>query len=631
MLLQVINSLSRTRKRALIVAMDLAMIPVAFAFCYGVQSLGVTASDFSGPIIAILPYLMAAAIGVSFWFEVPQVRLKNFEGRAVTRYAAYASVVALLVLPMGSVAGLSVPASTYVLFGLSYFCLGTVMRFAMRGVLIELYSRSIPRSRVVIYGAGATGSELASALREHRSIDPVAFIDDNPSLQGLIIHGLPVFSPSRLPDIIEERAVDRVLIAMPSQSAPKQMQVARGMQDLGVEVQVLPSFSQLIGEETLLDKFVSLPPKRLLGRTEVETPLGESAKCYSGKSVLISGAGGSIGSELSRQMIECKPKRIVLFELSEFALYTVDNELRPLAEANGIELVVVLGSVTDGSLVRRVLEDNAVQVVIHAAAYKHVPIVEANPLAGLANNVFGTQTLAREAVEADIERFILISSDKAVRPANIMGASKRFSEMLLQDLASRVPTGTGPRFSMVRFGNVLGSSGSVVPLFQDQISRGGPVTVTHSNVTRYFMTVHEATQLVLTAGAMAEGGEIYVLDMGKPVSILSLARQTIEASGYSVRDSGNPDGDIEIKVTGLRPGEKMHEELSLKSALMKTVHQKIFETSEDALSQIDVARTVRDLREAVENQDVEGAREVISQAVREYKPQGVPEQAKTGA
>ena len=273
---------------------------------------------------------------------------------------------------------------------------------------------------------------------------------------------------------------------------------------------------------------------------------------------MITGAGGSIGSELCRQVLDCRPARLVVFELSELALYNIHSELTGLTDGEcSVEIVPVLGSVTDARLVRKVLADNDVQVILHAAAYKHVPMVELNPLAGLANNVLGTHTLAEEAVRAGIERFILVSSDKAVRPTNVMGASKRLAELVIQDQASRVPFGEGPRFSIVRFGNVLGSSGSVVPLFQEQVRRGGPVTVTHENVARFFMTVQEAVNLVLRAGSMTEGGEIYVLEMGKPVPIVNLARQVIESAGYTVRDAKFPDGDIEIEFTGLRPGEKM--------------------------------------------------------------------------
>ncbi|MEL6690270.1 MAG: nucleoside-diphosphate sugar epimerase/dehydratase [Pseudomonadota bacterium] len=619
-MLRLIKSLSRTHKRIVIIAVDTLLIPLTLVFCFAVQALPASVGQLTLGLVPALPYMIFAAIGASIWLEIPQVRLKDFEGRAVLRYATYSAAVALFLVPIGLIFGLTLPPSTYLLFGLSYFAFGTVIRFMMRAFLVELYRRSQPARRVLIYGAGTTGTELATALRAHHSIDPVAFVDDNPSLQGLIIGGLPVFAPPQTQRIVEERGIDRVLVAVPSLSPPKQMQIARRMQGLGLEVQVLPSFSQLIGAEPLIDKFVSLPDRDFLGRAEEATPLGDAGDCYRGKSVLISGAGGSIGSELVRQVLECTPKRLVLIELSEFALYTIDMEIRQLAEGLDVEIVPVLGSVTDARLVRKCLADYEVDVVLHAAAYKHVPLVEINQLAGLANNILGTQALARESFDAGIERFILISTDKAVRPTNVMGASKRFAELIVQDLASRVPAGGGPRYSMVRFGNVLGSSGSVIPLFQDQIRRGGPLTVTHRNVTRYFMTVQEATKLVLRAGAMAEGGEVYVLDMGKPVPILDLAKQTIEASGYTVRDESNPDGDIDIEITGLRPGEKMHEELTISSDHRHTAHAKIFSAREERLSEIEVARTLRALREALAAHDIDAARVAIEAAVQEYTP-----------
>ncbi|MDX2485128.1 MAG: polysaccharide biosynthesis protein, partial [Pseudodonghicola sp.] len=309
----------------------------------------------------------------------------------------------------------------------------------------------------------------------------------------------------------------------------------------------------------------------------------------------------------------------VLYELSELALYTVHQELTHLTEGMGVEIVPVLGSVTDSRQVRRVLADHRVQVVLHAAAYKHVPLVEANPLPGLANNVLGTRTLAREAAAAGVERFILISSDKAVRPTNVMGASKRMAELVVQDLATRHSETV---FTMVRFGNVLGSSGSVVPLFQDQVSRGGPVTVTDVRVKRFFMTIREAVQLVLKAGAVAQGGEVFVLDMGKPVPILQLARQVIESAGYSVRDEVNPDGDIDIEIIGLRPGEKLEEELTLNDDLIGTRYQKIFCTHEKHLSEIEVASLLRGLRQALASGDEGAARALIARWVEGYGENG---------
>jgi FlaA1/EpsC-like NDP-sugar epimerase len=382
----------------------------------------------------------------------------------------------------------------------------------------------------------------------------------------------------------------------------------------------VPSFAQLVGEEAFIDTLTPVVAGRFLGRQQVDQGLLPGFAAYAGQSVLVSGAGGSVGSELCRQLLAMRPRRLVLFEVSEIALYTIDRELRELAEGMAIDIVPVLGSTTDSRMARAVMVEHCVEVVLHAAAYKHVPLVEANPIAGLANNVLGTRTMGDAANEAGVKRFVLISTDKAVRPTNIMGASKRLAELVVQDLAKR---SNGTVFSMVRFGNVLGSSGSVIPLFKEQIARGGPVTLTHEDVTRYFMTISEAAQLVLLAGSFSDpsrssGGEVYVLDMGKPVRIRDLAVQMIEAAGYSVRSPANPDGDIEIVVVGLRPGEKLHEELLIGEGLLTTPHPKILRAEETSLTELRMAGALRALRAAVTTGDPEQARQVVRDYVDGY-------------
>jgi len=505
------------------------------------------------------------------------------------------------------------------MFAIIYFLCSAVSRVAMFQLVSAIYRRDQPRHRVLIYGAGTTGTQLAQALKSHERIDPVAFVDDNTSLQGMTLAGLRVYAPGRIGALARDRYINRVLLAMPSLSQPKRAQIARGLQKIGLEVQALPSFAQLIGEEALFDKLTPVAPQDFLGRAACDVSLGDACEAYAGRTVLVSGAGGSIGSELCRQILSCRPARLVLFELSELALYTVHLELAQLTEGTGIELVPVLGSVTDAHQLRRVLHDQGVQVVVHAAAYKHVPLVEANPLPGLTNNVLGTRILASAAAEANVERFILVSSDKAVRPTNMMGASKRMAELVVQDMATRQGGSGGDTiFSMVRFGNVLGSSGSVVPLFQDQVSRGGPVTVTDARVKRFFMTIREAVQLVLRAGSEAQGGEVFVLDMGAPVRIMQLARQVIESAGYTVRDADNPDGDIEIEMIGLRPGEKIEEELTLSPNLIGTRHQKIFCARESALSEIEIAGMLNGLSQALKAGDEAGARAIAERWVEGY-------------
>jgi len=612
---KLLSSLTRKQKAYVFLAIDLALVPAALFFTYAVQALPMTPGEAMWLTLPVLPYMLAFVAGLSLWLGLPRVQLIAYEGHAVGQTALVAVGLVAVSAGMSVMTDLRLPLGTHVVFGICYFLFVVTSRNVLLQVVTALYRRAQPRRRVLIYGAGTTGTQLAQALKSHESIDPVAFVDDNTSLQGMTLLGLPVYPPARISAIVKDRRIDRVLLAMPSLSQPKQAQIARRLQKLGLEIQALPSFAQLIGEEALLDKLTPVPPQNFLGRTHADTTLGEAAGSYEGRVVLVSGAGGSIGAELCRQVLACHPRKLVLYELSELALYTVHQELHQLAEGAGVELVPVLGSVTDPRQVRKVLYDHGAQVVLHAAAYKHVPLVEANPLPGLANNVFGTQTLAREAAEAGVERFILISSDKAVRPTNVMGASKRLAELVVQDLATRHGNTV---FTMVRFGNVLGSSGSVVPLFQDQISRGGPVTVTDPAVKRYFMTISEAVQLVLKAGAEAKGGEVFVLDMGRPVPILQLARQVIESAGYTVRDEATPEGDIEIEIIGLRPGEKIEEELTLSGDLVGTRYQKIFCARETALSEIEVAAVLRGLRHALAAGDEGAARQVVARWVEGF-------------
>ena len=607
-MLKFVKSMTRCQKRNTLLLVDLLLLPLAMIFAFGIQAAPLAPLDTLRLLLPILPYMIVIATGLALWLGIPHIQLNAYEGRAVAKTGVFAVYLAGAMGGLSWLFGLALPPGIFVVFGIGFFLFSAISRVLLYQIVTVIYRREIPRRRVLIYGAGTTGTQLASALRSHEGIDPVAFVDDNTALQGVLIAGLPVYTPARIARIAEEKHISRVLLAIPSLSQPKQAQIARRLQTMGLEVQSLPSFAQLIGEEPLVEKLTPVKPAHFLGRAQAVTSLGDDCASYAGRVVLISGAGGSIGSELARQVLACGPAKLLLYELNELALYNIEMELRPLAEDSKVVLVPVLGSVTDPRQVRQVLTDHGAQVVIHAAAYKHVPLVEANPISGLTNNVLGTQTLAREAEAAGVERFILVSSDKAVRPTSVMGASKRLAELVIQDLAARAE---GTVFTMVRFGNVLGSSGSVVPLFQEQISRGGPVTVTNPGVMRYFMTVHESVHLVLRAGAMATGGEVFVLDMGAEVSILHLARQVIESAGYSICDEDNPDGDIAIEITGLRPGEKLREELTLSGERLTTAHPKIFCARETHLSEIEVAAALHGLREAIAAGSQEAALAVI--------------------
>ncbi len=611
-----VTGLERTEKRVVFVTVDIVL--TAFAYCATLALLGDPLGRILGGWVGVLTLslLLIMTAVTSVILKIPNIRLNAYDAKGIGWVGVLSGISAVIAAALHRIASAPLDPSTFVVFGLFLFVLLAASRLVMLELLISFYRMQGKRCRVLIYGAGTTGMQLARALITHDKIEPVAFVDDNPSLQNLTIAGLPVLRPVDIEAIAAERKVERVLLAMPSLSRPKQTQIARRLQAQGLDVQALPSFSQLIGQEPLIEKLVPLSPARLMGRAVVDRQTDRAAREFAGRAVMVTGGGGSIGSELCRQVLTCAPRKLVIFELSELALYETEKALAPLAQDAGVELVAVLGSITESRLVRHAIETHRVEVVLHAAAYKHVTLVEQNPLVGLANNVLGTWTLAREAERAGCERFVLVSSDKAVRPTNVMGASKRLAELVVQDLAAR---SNRTIFSMVRFGNVIGSSGSVIPLFKDQIARGGPVTVTHRDVTRFFMTVEEAVSLVLVAGSMAEGGEVYVLDMGNPVRIWGLAEHLISEHGYTLRSEDNPDGDIDIVEIGLKPGEKLHEELIIGEGHLTTRHEKIFCVREAALSEIEVASAIRSLREALATGNSDAAAAVAARWVEGYR------------
>ncbi|UTH46256.1 polysaccharide biosynthesis protein [Loktanella salsilacus] len=606
-----VSSLSRRYKRAMLLVIDVLLIPGALLGAMLLQG----SFDLVGTILGhwlALPLLMVIGGLLSSVLGLPLIQLKSYESHAIALTGVHAVLLGLSAAVLDDMAGFGTPLAGFINFTLVYFLISVATRMGMLQLLLGIYRRGQDQSRVLIYGAGATGRQLAAALRTDETIFPIAFIDDNINTQSTIIQGLTVYGPLAIPALIMTHAIDRVLLAMPSAPRPRQAQLARKLEDMGVEVQAVPSFAQLTGREALVDQLQPVVPGRFLGREALDAALPDSGTTYAGRRILITGAGGSIGSELCRQLLGRSPAKLVLLEISELALYTIDMELRALLHQQAIEIIPVLGSITDATLLARVMAQHKIQVVFHAAAYKHVPLVEKNPIVGMSNNVLGTQTLAQAAAQGGVERFILISSDKAVRPQNMMGASKRLAELVVQDLASRTKDTV---FTMVRFGNVMGSSGSVIPLFQDQIQKGGPVTLTHRDVTRFFMTIPEAAKLVLVAGSFASGGDVFVLDMGDPISIYELARQMISAVGYSVRDESNPNGDIEIRITGLRPGEKIHEELLIGEGQLTTPHPKILQANEAGLSEIELASALRALRRAIETADETALRAVVARWV----------------
>lgn len=488
------------------------------------------------------------------------------------------------------------------------------------GGLYRLRLRELPARKVLIYGAGSSGRQLAAALADNRERRLLGFLDDDPRLHGQLLNGHPVHPPSRLPALVERQEITDVLLALPSIGRKRRNEILDAMRTAHVTVQTLPSLDQLVDGQVQVSDLREPDVDDLLGREPVVPDPALMERNIRGKVVMVTGAGGSIGSELCRQILARAPRTLVLVERSEFALYSIERALQPHTLA--CLLVPVLADAGDAKRMDEVLERWRPHTIYHAAAYKHVPLVEANPGEGLRNNALGTHALARCALRHEVQDFVLISTDKAVRPSSVMGASKRLAEIVLQVLhaESQAQGRCTTCFSMVRFGNVLGSSGSVVPLFRQQIRDGGPVTVTHPEVTRYFMTVPEAAQLVIQAGAMARGGEVFVLDMGEPVRIVDLARRMIELSGLSVRDEARPEGDIAIAFTGLRPGEKLIEELLLGDDPAPTEHPRILRARETHPGREELEHALQRITQAIDRLDPEGMLDALRAIVPEYRP-----------
>jgi FlaA1/EpsC-like NDP-sugar epimerase len=507
------------------------------------------------------------------------------------------------------------PVSTFVIYWALALVYVAGSRYLVRLVFA---SGNGADSRVAIYGAGDAGARLAIALQGSREFRPVFFVDDNPALHGSEIAGLRVYSPERLPQLLKDLDATGIVLAMPGAPRSRRRDVLRQLEPLGVRVQSLPDLSDIMTGAAKFDEVRDVDVKDLLGRDPVAPDPKLFESCVRGKSVLVTGAGGSIGSELCRQILRLAPRRLVLFEVSELALYTIEMELKEISlrENLSVEIIPLLGNAHHRHRVREVLLTLGVQTVYHAAAYKHVPIVEYNVIEGIHNNVISTWYTAEAALDAEVETFVLVSTDKAVNPANVMGATKRLAELVLQALQ---PRATKTKLCMVRFGNVLASSGSVVPLFQEQIRKGGPITVTHPEVIRYFMTIPEAAQLVIQAGSMARGGDVFVLDMGRPVKIDDLARRLIHLHGLTVQDADNPEGDIEIQYTGLRAAEKLYEELLIGTNVTGTDHPMILRAMEHSLPWERMEQVLDELLIALASFDCPKAVAILGESVAEYR------------
>jgi FlaA1/EpsC-like NDP-sugar epimerase len=537
--------------------------------------------------------------------------------RAMLAMLGGVTVAAVALAVMGAtIAVPPVPATVTIIFWLLAFLWVAGTRFLVRWVLAPVWSQGEP---VLIYGAGQAGASLAMALRSDSSLRPVGYVDEKRALHGTLVKGIPVFNPGQIEAVVGRHGVRRILLAVPTASRKRRATILRRLEQLGLHVQSVPSLDEIVTGRAQLSELRDVEIGDLLGRDPVPPNQALLDRCIRDKVVMVTGAGGSIGSELCRQIIRQGPRRLVLVELSELALYQIERDLRGLAgrERLEVDIVALLGNTHHRFRMHEILKSFGVQTVYHAAAYKHVPIVEHNLVEGVYNNVFSTLNVAESALETGVETFVLVSTDKAVNPTNVMGATKRFAEIVLQALQARTRR---TRFCMVRFGNVLGSSGSVVPLFEEQIRAGVPVTVTHPEVRRFFMTIPEAAQLVLQAGSMGEGGDVFVLDMGEPVRIDELARRMIALMGLTVRDEDHPDGDVEIRYTGLRPGEKLYEELLIGSNVTGTDHPMIVRAMEHSPAWDEVLELLEELRTAIGSFDCKRVLAALERGVREYVP-----------
>ncbi|WP_407730972.1 polysaccharide biosynthesis protein [Pseudomonas helleri] len=641
-------NLSRRQKRAIQVASDIMLVWLALWLAFVVR-LGI--DDMTNPVKThVWLFVTAPLVAIPLFIRFGMYR-------AVMRYFGNDALIAIIKAVSLSALILAVVVYWYsnhdnvvprsIIF--NYWWLSLIMlgglRLAMRQFFlgdwfsaaqhVPFTSRDDGLPRVAIYGAGAAGNQLVAALRMGRLMRPVAFVDDDESIADRVISGLQVFKPENMQQMIDRTGAQELLLAIPSSSRARRREILGLLEGFALHVRSVPGFMDLASGRVKVDDIQEVDIADLLGRDAVPAQADLLEHCIKGQCVLVTGAGGSIGSELCRQILSLNPTTLLLFEHSEFNLYSILSELEQQVsrESLSVKVLPILGSVRNSQKLLDLMKTWKVDTVYHAAAYKHVPMVEHNIAEGVLNNVIGTLNTAQAALQAGVENFVLISTDKAVRPTNVMGSTKRLAEMTLQALSHEVaPVLLGDksnvvrvnktRFTMVRFGNVLGSSGSVIPLFHKQIKAGGPLTVTHPKITRYFMTIPEAAQLVIQAGSMGLGGDVFVLDMGEPVRIVELAEKMIHLSGLSVRSDKNLHGDIEIEFTGLRPGEKLYEELLIGDNVIATQHPMIMCANEDMLSWSELKQKLDQLLEAVDKDDYPRVRQLLRETVSGYSPEG---------
>jgi FlaA1/EpsC-like NDP-sugar epimerase len=610
----------RPAKRVICVFADLFFVAAAFwaAMLVKLDTLSIFSNTQFWLLLAVLmPITLFINIRLGLYRAV--IRYISIKAATSICIAVLLSVLSLMVLSFA----LAIPVHSAVPVVFAAFLLILIggSRLFIRVVLSN--TENDIKDPVIIYGAGSSGRQLAQSLIQGNEYFPVAFIDDDKRIQKSVIQGITIFNRDELNSLIIKHKVKRVLLAMPRDNKKLIAKVLKNLESLSVEILSIPGSADLVSGKAKIDELHEVSIEDLLGRDAVAPNQTLLHANIQSKVVMITGAGGSIGSELCRQIISQRPIKIVLMEISEFALYSINSELQTLANKLDYDLPIIplLGSVQHKNRLLTVMRTFGVQTIYHAAAYKHVPIVEHNVIEGVRNNIFGTLFVAEAAIEAQVETFVLISTDKAVRPTNVMGTTKRMAELILQALAAQIKLAKGKtRFCMVRFGNVLGSSGSVVPLFRAQIKSGGPVTVTHPDIIRYFMTIPEASQLVIQAGAMGKGGDVFVLDMGDPVNISDLAAKMIRLTGLTVMDKVNPEGDIAIEYTGLRQGEKLFEELLIGDDITQTEHRRIMSAHENSIPWPELEKILVKLDEACHEFAHEEIRRLLLQAPTGFVP-----------
>lgn len=650
MLKEKLLRLSYAQKRSLQILADILLMWLAMWLAFYIR-LGADGWFWPQERAEALYFLLAPVLAVPFYLRLGMYRaVMRYFGNDALRTIFFAvslgcaALVAMLLII--ELLGYTIFRSRSILFMYWTLSLGFIggLRLLIREYLtgdwftggrilkFEFLERP-PAIPVAIYGAGEAGNQLLASIKVSRVYRPVAFIDEDPELKGRSVSGLPVYSGDQVGQMIEETRAEELFLAIPSATRRHRQRILATLQNFPLHVKTIPGLTDIARGKVKIEDLQEVDVADLLGRECVVPDPSLFECCIRGKSVMVTGAGGSIGSELCRQIISSGPRTLVLFEHNEFGLYALHSELQNWAATAGIELCLVpfLGSVRNKTRLRHAIDAWQVETIYHAAAYKHVPLVEFNMVEGIMNNVFGTLNVAQESIRAGVPNFVLVSTDKAVRPTNVMGSTKRLAELVLQALSAEAEAmlwgddsgerhANRTRFTMVRFGNVLGSSGSVIPLFREQIRQGGPLTVTHPEINRYFMTIPEAAQLVIQAGAMGEGGDVFVLDMGEPVNIVDLARKMILLSGLSVRDESNPRGDIAIEFTGLRPGEKLYEELLIGDNPAPTTHSKIFRANEVFIAWEELLPILDVLRQAVRNSDYDSIRRLLEQTVQGYQP-----------